>query len=51
MTELEILNLVSDNVLSLVTAIDDISKTLTYIFITILIFYFRWEMKGGTFRK
>lgn len=51
MTELEVLQLLVANNDELIEAVNTLTKVITYSFITILIFYFRWEFKGGTFRR
>ena len=51
MTELELLQMIVDNDTNLVLAIEGLQSILTYIFLTVLFLYFRWEFKGGTFRR
>lgn len=48
LTELQVLNMINDNLIALT---DMIENSLRFIFLAITIFYFRWEFKGGTFRR
>ena len=58
MTELEILQLLvtsSDSVAvavnELIDSVGELTVAIKFVFITILIFYVRWETKGGTFKR
>ncbi len=44
LTELQQLQLINDNIESLVNLV-------RYLFFALTFFYFRWEMKGGTFKR
>jgi len=35
----------------LIDAVVNLADVLTYIFITLLVFFVRWETKGGTFKR
>lgn len=51
MTELEILQLLLSSSDGSIDAINELTMAVKFLLITVLVFYVRWETKGGTFKR